>query len=83
MIYCAQKGGENMYATKVPKMDSEKLFWGAAEISNYIGVSKSTAYHFIDKIKQTYDIDLSRCVYGKIPKSFVIDFFDQKVKKKN
>ncbi|MDM8293474.1 hypothetical protein [Faecalicoccus pleomorphus] len=72
-----------MNSLEITNQDSEKLFWGATEISNYIGVSKSTAYHFMEKIKQTYDIDLSRCVYGKIPKSFVIDFFDQKVKKKN
>ena len=71
-----------MIESKLKQDPMKKMFWGAADIGKYIGVSTCTAYHFFDKIKATYDIDFSRCVRGKIPKEFVLDFFRQEIKKK-
>lgn len=84
MVYCTQKGGYNVKRTdsSVVFGTPNKLFWGAKDISQYLDVSVSTAYHFMDRIRKTYEIDNTRCVYGKIPSNIVIDYFDQGIKKK-
>ena len=71
-----------MVENKLNLHPMEKMFWGASDIGKYIGVSTCTAYRYFEKIKNTYDIDFSRCVRGKIPKEFVLDFFHQEIKKK-
>lgn len=59
-----------------------KLFWGAKDISDYLDVSVSTAYHFMERIRNSYVIDKNRCLHGKLPRNIVIDFFNQEIKKK-
>lgn len=59
-----------------------KLFWGARDVSKYLDVSVSTAYQFMEKIRNSYEIDKNRCLYGKLPRNIVIDFFNQEIKKK-
>lgn len=84
IVYCIQKGGNNMKQTdsSVVFGTPSKLFWGAKDISRYLDVSVSTAYHFMNRIRKSYEIDDNRCVYGKIPSNIVIDFFKQEIKKK-
>lgn len=84
MIYCIQKGGNNVKQSdsSVSFGSYPKLFWGAKDISRYLDVSVSTAYHFMERIRDSYEIDRNRCLYGKLPRKIVIDFFDQEIKKK-
>lgn len=61
----------------------EKLFWGATEIAEYANVSRSSAITFMKRMREIYEIDSKRCLYGKIPVAVVKDFFNQEVIKKN
>lgn len=57
------------------KLES-KMFWGASEIANYVNVSRTKANDFLIAIRKTYSIDKARCIRGKVPKAYVIDFFN-------
>lgn len=54
----------------------QKTFWGASDVAKYVNVSRAKANEFMIAIRKVYHIDKSRCIRGKVPKAFVIDFFN-------
>lgn len=60
----------------------EKLFYNNKDIQNIYGISQTTAFHHMKKIREVYQIDETRLPKkGVLPVKMVKDYFDQSKKR--